>query len=73
MVMMDVWFIGLRVHYGETAGTSIVRPLFLFFLVFLSSWNTFPSGIFGLGEPGTQGHLSLLSVLGLRFSMLGGG
>ena len=29
MVMMHVWFIGIRVHYGEFTGKSIVRPLFL--------------------------------------------
>ena len=29
MVMMHVWFIGLRRQFGETAGKSMVRPLFL--------------------------------------------
>ena len=28
MVMMRVWFIGLREHFGEFAGKSMVRPLF---------------------------------------------
>ena len=34
MVMMHVWFIGLREHSGEIAGKSMVRPLFLLYLFF---------------------------------------
>ena len=29
MVIMHVWFIGVREHYGEFAGKYMVRPLFL--------------------------------------------
>ena len=31
MVMMHVWFIGLREHFGEFAGGQNIRPLFLLF------------------------------------------
>ena len=31
MVMMHVWFIGLKGHFGEVAGKNNVRPLFLLF------------------------------------------
>ena len=31
MVMMHVWFIGIRGHLGEIAGKSTIRPLFSFF------------------------------------------
>ena len=34
MVMMHVWFIGLRGHFGEIAGKQNVRPLFLLFEIF---------------------------------------
>ena len=30
MVIMHVWFIGIKEHFGEIAGKSMVRPLFLF-------------------------------------------
>ena len=29
MVIMHVWFIGIREHSGEIAGINNVRPLFL--------------------------------------------
>ena len=29
MVIMHEWFIGFLVHFGEIAGKSMVRPLFL--------------------------------------------
>ena len=29
MVIMHVWFVGIKVHSGETAGKKNVRPLFL--------------------------------------------
>ena len=31
MVIMHVWFIGIRVHLGELAGKNKIRPLFLLF------------------------------------------
>ena len=31
MVVMHVWFIGLKEHFGEFADKSTVRPLFLLF------------------------------------------
>ena len=34
MVLMHVWFIGIKEHFGEIAGKSTVRPLFLLFLGF---------------------------------------
>ena len=34
MVMMHVWFIGIRGHLGEIAGKNIIRPLFLLFWFF---------------------------------------
>ena len=37
MVMMHVWFIGHREHFGEFAGKSTVRPLFLLFCFYLFS------------------------------------
>ena len=40
MVIMHVWFIGLRGHFGEFAGKNMVRPLFLLFRVFLFSRNS---------------------------------
>ena len=39
MVIMHVWFIGIRGHLGEIAGNNTVRPLFPPFLVFLFSRN----------------------------------
>ena len=39
MVIMHVWFIGLKGHSGEIAGINNVRPLFLLFWVFLFSRN----------------------------------
>ena len=39
MVMMHVWFIGLRGHLGELAGKNMVRP-FSPFWVFLFSRNS---------------------------------
>ena len=40
MVIMHVWFFGLRGHFGEIAGKNMVRPLFLLFWVFLLSRNS---------------------------------
>ena len=40
VVMMHVWFIGLRGHCGEIAGKSTVRPLFLLQGFFLFSRNS---------------------------------
>ena len=34
MVIMHVWFIGLRGHSGEIAGSNNVRPLILLFVFF---------------------------------------
>ena len=34
MVVMHVWFIGLKEHSGEIAGINNVRPLFLLFEFF---------------------------------------
>ena len=31
MVIMHIWYIGLRKHSGENAGKIYVRPLFLVF------------------------------------------
>ena len=39
MVVMHVWFVGIRGHSGETAGKKNVRPLFLLIGVFLFSRN----------------------------------
>ena len=55
MVVMHVWFIGLMGHFGETAGKSIVRPLFLlhgfFCLVGIlgKGFGVLSSGTCGLG------------------------
>ena len=57
-----------RQKYGET----FFSP-FWFFSVDSRGFGDFSSGIFGLGGPGTLGHLPLLSILGLKFSMLEGG
>ena len=40
MVIMHVWFIGLRRHSGEIAGKNKVRPLFSPYEVFLFSRNS---------------------------------
>ena len=40
MVILHVWFMGLRGHIGEFAGKRMVRPLFLLFCVFLFSRNS---------------------------------
>ena len=68
MVMMHVWFIGLRGHIGEIAGKSMVRPLFLLFC-FFCGFGVLSSGICGLVEPSTLGPLTLLSILVLKSSM----
>ena len=34
MVIMHVWFIGLKGHSGEIAGKNNVRPLFLLYGLF---------------------------------------
>ena len=36
MVIMHVWFIGIREHSGEIAGLNNVRPLFLLIAFFCS-------------------------------------
>ena len=40
MIIMHVWFIGLRGHHGENAGRQMVRPLFLLIEFFLFSRNS---------------------------------
>ena len=40
MVIMHVWFFGLRGHSGEIAGENNVRPLSLLYGVFLFSRNS---------------------------------
>ena len=34
MVIMHVWFFGLKGHPGEIAGVKNIRPLFSFFVFF---------------------------------------
>ena len=76
MVIMHVWFSGLREHFGEIAGKNKIRPLFLLFGFFclvvipLYVFGVLLFGIFGLGGPDTLGHSLLISFLVLRFSML---
>ena len=36
MVIMHVWFIGIKGHSGEIAGRNNIRPLFLLFGFFCS-------------------------------------
>ena len=61
MVIMHVWCIGMKGHFGEIAGRSMVRPLFLlpgfFCLVEILGYGfgVLSSGICGLGEPSTLG------------------
>ena len=43
MVIMHVWFIGIKGHFGGLAGKSMVRPLFILFGFFCLV------GILGLG------------------------
>ena len=68
MVVMHVWFIGLKGHFGEIAGKNKVRPLFLLFSFFRlvrilgKGFGVQYFGIFGLGGPGTLGHLEFLNV-----------
>ena len=41
MVIMHVWYFGLREHSGEIASTIYVRPFFIvFFFVFLCGRNS---------------------------------
>ena len=76
MVIMHVWFIGLRGHHGEIAGRHMVRSLFLllefFCLVAIleTGSGVWYSGIFGLGGLDILGLLPILLTWILRFSML---
>ena len=55
----------------------MVRPLFLLFGFFCRDgiqgrgFGDFSSGIFGLGGPGTLGHLPLLSIFGVEVWLMG--
>ena len=77
MVVMHVWFIGVKGHFGEFAGKDNVRPLFLFFRFSVQSQfsgkvlGVHFYGIFGLGGPGIQGLHPRPVMLVLSFSMLG--
>ena len=68
MVIMHVWFIGLREHSGELAGKYMVRPLFLllefFCLVVIlgKGFGELFSGIYGLGGLIILGPLLLLPI-----------
>ena len=63
MVIMHVWFIGLRGHHGEIAGKHMVRPLFLLLEFFClveilgKGSGVWYSGIYGLGGLGILGLL----------------
>ena len=78
MVIMHVWFIGLRVHFGEFAGKTMVKPLFLllefFCLVAIlgkgSGVRCF--GIYGLGGLVILGPPLLLPHLGNEVLNVGG-
>ena len=69
MVMMHVWFIGLREHIGEFAGERMVRPLFLLFVFFClveiqgCGFAVLSSGTCGSAEPSTLGWPLLLRVV----------
>ena len=68
MVIMHVWFIGLKEHYGELAGKFLVRPLFLLLEFFCLVVNlgkgsgVLYSGIYGLGGLVIQGAPLLLTI-----------
>ena len=78
MVIMHVWFIGLRGHHGEIAGKHMVRPLFLLLEFFClveilgKGFGVWFSGSCGLGGLGILGLLLILLTSVLRFSMLEG-
>ena len=71
MVMMHVWFIGIKEHSGEIAGKQNMRPLFLLYVFFCFSRNS-REGFWGLilwhfwagrarhpGPPSQPHHVSL--------------
>ena len=78
MVIMHVWFIGLRGHSGEIAGKNNVRPLFLlcgFFCLVEILENVFGVEFFGIFWAGRARHLgqpSLPRHVGLEFHNVGG-
>ena len=78
MVIMHVWFIGIRWHLGEIAGTNKIRPLFLLFLVFLYSRNSTKRFLglilwhFWAGRTRHPGPLSQLHSVSLEFFNVGG-
>ena len=78
MVMMHVWFTGLRVHFGEIAGKGMVRPLFLLPLFFCLvvilgyGFGVWSSGIFGIGRAKHPGPASPSQPLGLEVFNVGG-
>ena len=77
MVVLHVWYFGLRVHSGKIAGKFYVRPLFLIFGFFcvvetlLFGGEVCLFGISGLVEPDIL--VLVLLVLLLRSLMLVGG
>ena len=77
MVIMHIWYIGLREHSGENAGKIYVRPLFLVFGFFcvvetlLFCGRVCPFGIYELVGPDILILVLLVSLL--RYLMLLGG
>ena len=78
MVIMHVWFIGLRGHHGEIAGKNKIRPLFLllefFCLVAIlgKGSGVWCSGIYGLGGLVILGPSSTSPHLGIEVLKVGG-
>ena len=77
MVMMHVWFIGLREHFGEFAGGQIIRPLFLLFEFLFSrtSMVRFWGLVFWhlwIGRARHPGPSSTLPYLGIEVLNVGG-
>ena len=78
MVVMHVWFIGLRGHFGGFAGKNKIRPLFLLFFVFLFSqisrewyWSSI-LGHLWIGRAKHPGPPSLSRQVGIEFFNVGG-
>ena len=78
MVIMHVWFIGLREHHGEIAGKHMVRPLFLlvefFCLVEIlgKGSGVWYSGILWIGRARHPGPSSTNPRLGIEVLNVGG-
>ena len=72
MVMMHVWFIGLRRHFGEIAGIDKVRLLFLFFG--FSGQSEFSGKVLGFYSVASldPGPPSLPRHVGVEFLDVGG-